>query len=238
MSDAPRLSELRVNPNPCGKPDTEDNWGKVAGYTEKFATEEMYVGSLFNSQGQAIYQNGVLVANALNINGADATGMVKVDANDNLDFLIEKFEDIGAYNADTHLLCVAATIEKTAPNGNDTIQIAGAWSSVNNHAAEGDFQLQLNAGVVSWAALGKIKVNADDATDFLEDQLNDHIESAPTQYSILKTITIDSAGDKLIRAIWDYTQETGYSATGTRVLGTVDGVLAFLEVDSSSCPGS
>lgn len=230
----PRPDQIRFDPGSCSKIDIENALQRASNWPNEFACNNLYVGTLFDQNGEPVFMDGVLWAQAVVIEGEYLNGKCKVNENDKLAFLIDQMKDLQeeAYDADTHLLVRSAEYYKGA-TADYKLEFAAPWSGVNDWNAVGDFALMAQDGVVSWVANGKVKVNVDDTLDYLEDQFKDTTTYAANTHLLCKTETVDDGGDKLIRVSGDWSSVNSYSGTGDFVLSLNDAVVSFKALDTT-----
>ena len=226
--DTPRKNEITFDPGSCSKGDIEEAIRRVSKWPERFATDNLSVGAMFDAHGEPIFLDGVLWAQAVVVEGEYLNGRVKVNDLDGLDLLIDQMEDVAtvAYNSDIHLLVEAKDVD-TGGDGDYKLELYAPWEGVSGWNVVGDFILGLAAGIVSWVAAGLTKVSATDTLAYLKDQFKDTTTYAANTHLLCKTEEVDTAGDKQIRISGDWSSVNSYSGSGDYILVLASGVVSW-----------
>lgn len=154
-------------------------------------------------------------------------GKVRVNALDGLDYLKDQFDDHQSEPTYTegHLLVKTETKE----DGDD--QLLKAFVATTGYSGSGQQSLihEEDSDALKWVEAGKVRVNADDTLDFLEDQLADHVTSPEyTEGYLLVESQTETDGDQKIRA---FVTATGYDGQSEQALTHAEDSDALVWVD-------
>jgi hypothetical protein len=141
-------------------------------------------------------------------------GKVRVNALDELGYLQDQFADHESEPTYTegYLLVKSETTE------DDDDQLLKAFVATTGY--DGSQQQSLvheeDSDALKWVEAGKVRVNADDTLDFLENQLADHVASPEyTEGYLLVETQTETDGDQKIRA---FVTATGYDGSEEQAL--------------------
>jgi hypothetical protein len=154
-------------------------------------------------------------------------GKVRVNALDGLDYLQDQFEDHQSEPTYTegHLLVQTETKE----DGDDQLMKAFVATTGYTGSEQQSLIHEEDSDALKWVETGKVRVNADDTLDFLEDQLADHVASAEyTEGYLLVETQTQTDGDQKIRA---FVGTTGYDGSSEQALTHAEDSDALVWVD-------
>ncbi len=141
-------------------------------------------------------------------------GKVRVNALDGLDYLEDQLADHVATPEYTegHLLVKA----ETTTGGDDQMLRAFVATSGYDGSQQQSLIHEEDSDALKWVEAGKVRVNAEDTLDFLEDQLADHVATPEyTEGYLLVESQTETDGDQTIRA---FVKATGYHTSAEQAL--------------------